>query len=754
MNSTDPQYTSFRAWALQQDLISLLGGGSDWRAHSPELGLEDPEQRDLDSVRGQAYLRRQLAPDQRVELRAKMMMALAIAAVVTEMLNQWGPTGIPMPTGAFVLVVATMGLVTFCSLFVFLKLTPRQFVVVEQSVLVFAYGVVAYQCSVTGGTNSPYMVWFVLAAFYPSYLHPERQAWANLAAVIGLASTGLFLGDGSLDDDSAIIYATLALTALLIGFTLIRQHRFEANTQRAVQFLALADPLTGVANLRAFEQMVAELARSSETRFAVVMADMDGLKGANAVFGQEAGDGMVLRMSRLMMHASSQNMQVARIGGDEFAIVLPKAGRDEARAWIERFDTLTESHNAAVKGRLPQVSAATGIAVYPDNGTSAGELIDFADIEMYKLKSAVVTPPHEIDVVGGGGPSHQLRAARFANAPRRIVETRERFVHAALNFLTIGVLLLATSTTTTGDTPAAVATGCVLFVFSLLAILGARRSHARSLSITLDVATIVSTYFVFSTTGGAASPVQMAMIIPVAFYAQYLSGRGAAVRIALVMLGWSIAFWSTPEITAADEALFATMFAASIIIALLLQSSQRSLTTALEIVRDSATHDPLTKAPNAHAFDADLKRRLAEATRNGVSPERPALLTVDVDDFRAVNTRYGHRGGDQILIDIHERLRETTQATVYRTGGDEFSVILECRDLNEIRELAGRVSEALDFRALIDGRSRERVTSSCGFALWNVSLSADELIELASKSVAADKTRRNVDSPPATNVLL
>ena len=374
---------------------------------------------------------------------------------------------------------------------------------------------------------------------------------------------------------------------------------------------------------------------------------------------------------------------------------------------------------------------------------------------MYQHKSLVVTPPYEIEVVGTGGPSHQLRAARFANAPRRIVETRERFLHASLNFLTIGLLLLATSTTETGDTAGMVATGCVLFAFSALALFGSQQRHARSLSIILDVATIVSTFFVYRTSGGAESPIQMAMIIPIAFYAQYLGGWQAALRISLVVLSWSIAFWTTAGISEAGEALFATLLAASVVIAALLQTSQRSLAAALEIVRDSATHDPLTKAPNARAFDEDLRRQIAEATRDRVAPARPALLIVDVDNFRSINSRYGHRGGDQILIDMYERLVEATGgATVYRTGGDEFSVIFDADDLNEVRDFADRAAEALDFRALIDGRSRDRVTASCGFALWNVSLSADELIELAGKSVATNKSQRSDDAPSATNVLL
>lgn len=753
MNSIDAQHRSFRAWALQQNLISLLGGGSDWRANAPDLGLDDPQPRDLESVRGQAYLRNELQPDPRIRTRRRTTIALCCAVLLTNTFNQIVHSGLSMPEYAFTLITAvTLALILFAS-FVYPRLSRKQFEIAEQGMVLTAVVFVSFECSVTGGATSPYMMWFIFTAFYASYLMPERRAWINIGLLSAFAATTFFVGDGHFDATAAVVYATLVATSALICFTLTRQRRFESNMERAVQFLALADPLTSVANLRAFEQFTTELAQE-DRQFAVVMADMNGLKGANAVFGNEAGDGMILRMSRLMMNASDNSSQIARIGGDEFAVILPDATRAEAQAWIERFEQFVAEHNMHVKGSLPQISAALGVAVHPEDGLTASELIDSADRAMYEQKALAVTPPYEIDVYGRVGRSHQLRAARFANAPRQIVETSERFKHAALNFLTIGSLLCASALTPQGE-PAAVAFGLFLLGMAVLASWGSRRRHAVALSIGLDAVTIGGAYLTFALSGGAASPIQISVVIPVAFYAQYLGASEAWPRVALVLVGWSVAFWTTPAITASAHALYAVLIAASMLIAVVLQLSQNSLSRALKIVQDSATHDPLTKALNAHAFEADIAKLVAKATREGGHGPRPALLILDIDDFRAINTLYMHRGGDQILVEAYKRLKLACgDGTVYRTGGDEFAVLFESSDLNKVRGLAEDCADALSFRAVIDGQSRDRVSCSAGFAIWNVSLSADELIDLVGKSLAADKNRRAVEQPEAKNMML
>src|SRR5262245_22502173 len=94
-DTVEDHHRPFRAWALQQDLISLLGGGSDRRG-SIDLGIERPVEADGTTVRGQGFLGRALLPDMRLRLRTQTSIALWVAALLTDTINQFGPTGLAM----------------------------------------------------------------------------------------------------------------------------------------------------------------------------------------------------------------------------------------------------------------------------------------------------------------------------------------------------------------------------------------------------------------------------------------------------------------------------------------------------------------------------------------------------------------------------------------------------------------------------------------------------------------------------------
>lgn len=112
---------------------------------------------------------------------------------------------------------------------------------------------------------------------------------------------------------------------------------------------------------------------------------------------------------------------------------------------------------------------------------------------------------------------------------------------------------------------------------------------------------------------------------------------------------------------------------------------------AEDIIRYQALHDGLTDLPNRTLFFDRLRHALrGQPRRRGVT----ALLFVDLDGFKAVNDDHGHEIGDQVLVAVAERLRDTVRAadTVARLGGDEFIVLLA--DLDS-PQLAGAVAEKL-----------------------------------------------------------
>jgi diguanylate cyclase (GGDEF)-like protein len=109
-----------------------------------------------------------------------------------------------------------------------------------------------------------------------------------------------------------------------------------------------------------------------------------------------------------------------------------------------------------------------------------------------------------------------------------------------------------------------------------------------------------------------------------------------------------------------------------------------------------AVHDPLTNLPNRSLFLDRLGMALARLSRTKSS--QVSVLFIDIDNFKALNDRFGHEGGDRVLIEVARRLREQLRPedTVARFGGDEFVVLCEeGHGLEEPERVAARLRDAL-----------------------------------------------------------
>lgn len=123
-------------------------------------------------------------------------------------------------------------------------------------------------------------------------------------------------------------------------------------------------------------------------------------------------------------------------------------------------------------------------------------------------------------------------------------------------------------------------------------------------------------------------------------------------------------------------------------------------------LREAATHDNLTGLPNRTLFNDRLEQAVARhlRVRRGV-----AVMFCDLDGFKPINDRYGHAAGDEVLIEIANRLRSITRSsdTAARVGGDEFVVVCEeVTDTDELSTLAERVIDVVrEPVTLRDGRT-------------------------------------------------
>jgi len=154
-----------------------------------------------------------------------------------------------------------------------------------------------------------------------------------------------------------------------------------------------------------------------------------------------------------------------------------------------------------------------------------------------------------------------------------------------------------------------------------------------------------------------------------------------------------------------------------------------------------AQHDPLTGLANRDLFNDRLSGAMARHRVHG----RPySLVLVDLDDFKAVNDRYGHTTGDRLLRAVGHRIRGCvrTNDTVARLGGDEFAVVLE-GPLDAPSAVSQRILTALQEPFTIDGR-RLHVGASLGLVEPNgdeIDLTADTLMRRADGALYVGKAR-------------
>lgn len=165
-----------------------------------------------------------------------------------------------------------------------------------------------------------------------------------------------------------------------------------AHNRRAtrLQFLAERDPLTGLWNRRKLEEELHQhhlQVNRYGAEGAVLMVDIDDFKAVNDTLGHHAGDRLLVALANILTSRLRESDLVARIGGDEFAVVLPKAGREEAVEVAKAINrAVRESHLRTVIDR--ELSVSIGIAPFHqrDPDAAPGAMLVEADQAMYEAK--------------------------------------------------------------------------------------------------------------------------------------------------------------------------------------------------------------------------------------------------------------------------------------------------------------------------------------------------------------------------------
>lgn len=168
----------------------------------------------------------------------------------------------------------------------------------------------------------------------------------------------------------------------------LNETALERDTERRlVERMALEDIMTRLGNRRAFERdLERSLAQSLRdgTPLTVAMADVDGLKHTNDEQGHATGDALLAAVAQALSGSCRVSDAAYRIGGDEFALILPGTGREDYEVLHMRFgDLLTE-----VGARFFGAGVSIGAAHVPEDGSKPSTLVRTADSRMYAAKTA------------------------------------------------------------------------------------------------------------------------------------------------------------------------------------------------------------------------------------------------------------------------------------------------------------------------------------------------------------------------------
>ncbi len=211
-------------------------------------------------------------------------------------------------------------------------------------------------------------------------------------------------------------FAFMALGTVLytIAFAFLLLSMTKERTEMRHKIAALVDPLTGLANRRAFmidaEAVIAQRSSRSEP-FAVLLADLDRFKRINDMYGHAVGDRVLTVFAASLHRCLGAHDLAARIGGEEFAILLPEKSEAAALALAQRIRTVFADAAAEIGGHAVAATVSIGVAASRIGGHDLGGLLARADGALYQAKEAGRNRVAAFAGEGGAGEAALVAAA-------------------------------------------------------------------------------------------------------------------------------------------------------------------------------------------------------------------------------------------------------------------------------------------------------------------------------------------------------
>jgi len=252
----------------------------------------------------------------------------------------------------------------------------------------------------------------ILASFAVSFLmyacawamgsdtdHRDRSVHWATASVYALQATVLLLRgilafrvipessifSGRTIDLLNVITVNFSCMGSAFGLALATNLKLTRESEKLAQF----DALTNLPNRRYFEERLEQAERRAITaggNLAVIYCDLDGFKQFNDTLGHEAGDEVLRVVAGRLRQTMQENMCLARVGGDEFLVLVEKPGRPEETLSLVRAMRTAVGQEMEVAGTKLTPKISCGMALYPEDVSSAADMVRLADSAMYAMK--------------------------------------------------------------------------------------------------------------------------------------------------------------------------------------------------------------------------------------------------------------------------------------------------------------------------------------------------------------------------------
>lgn len=297
----------------------------------------------------------------------------------------------PHRSWVFVVVAgATVGHAVFIAVYVRGK-RPVSLGVAQATILVDTVAIGIGVLLTGGATSAAVVIWAPNLAIGAVWIGVRSMIPA--IALVVAEVTALGISGYSIDENAFTTGQTAVLTAFMltmlvvVGGVVAQRQRRTMLALDAAEARARKDQLTGLLNRTAIEERMAEeLARAARYQLAVsvLMVDLDDFKLLNDSRGHLVGDLALVGVGGVLLGDKRVSDSAARLGGEEFLVLLPETGEEEAVAIAERLRV--KIGGTAASG--VHLSASIGVACYPDHAGTNVELLMAADSALYAAKAA------------------------------------------------------------------------------------------------------------------------------------------------------------------------------------------------------------------------------------------------------------------------------------------------------------------------------------------------------------------------------